>query len=125
MYKYQYSLEQRKQMSQSHLGKTDSIETKEKKRQAHLGKKNHFYGKHHTDEAKTQNRIKHMGRSVYQLDLRDNLIFKYDCIGDIKIYGYTEHAVRLVCKGEKNSYKGFKWMYKEDYEKYVHLGGDN
>ena len=80
------------------------------------GEKNNFHGKHHTEYAKNQNRIKHMGRSIDQLDCDGVFIAHYECIGDVKNHGYTEHLVRLACKGD-HKYKNTLWYYSDDLEK--------
>ena len=80
------------------------------------GEKNNFYGKHHTEYAKNQNRIKHMGRSIDQLNCDGVFIAHYECIGDVKNHGYTEHLVRLACKGD-HKYKNSLWYYSDDLEK--------
>ena len=66
-----------------------------------------------------KNKANKNARKVVKLDLNLNYLGEYESILDaaiennIKSYSY----IRLVCKGKRKSCRGFKWMYKEDYEK--------
>ena len=49
-------------MSEAQKGKTLSAKTRAKLSEAQTGEKNHFFGKHHTEESKEKNRQAHLGK---------------------------------------------------------------
>lgn len=63
----------------------------------------------------------HQKRSVVKLNSNLELLDAYDSIteaalkNDIKSFGH----ITSCCKGKRNSAGGFKWMYKEDYNRMV------
>jgi len=60
-------------------------------------------------------------KSIVQLDLYDNLIKIWDSIKEASLF-ITNKAncciSECLCKKQKTAY-GFKWMYKEDYDKLI------
>lgn len=48
-----------------YIHKPRSKKTREKIAQSTMGEKNHFYGKHHTEEANEKNRIAHLGHLAW------------------------------------------------------------
>jgi hypothetical protein len=52
----------RQKYREAQLGKKLTEEHKVKIRDATIGSKNHFYERHHTEEAKQKNRLKHLGK---------------------------------------------------------------
>lgn len=55
-------------------------------------------------------------RPVVQLDLDGRYINRFDSVKQsVEAVGGTKKGVISCCKGERNEYKGFKWMYEEDY----------
>lgn len=55
-------------------------------------------------------------KPVVQLDFDLNLIKEYSYIGEVDNYGFDKSSVISVCKGKGKTHKGYKWMYKSDYE---------
>lgn len=55
-------------------------------------------------------------RSVVQLSKEGDYIKDYEIINDVKESGFNPGNVSQCCRGEKKTHKGFRWMYKEDYE---------
>ena len=105
-------------------GKHLSEETKKKISEAHKGRyvgdKNPMYGKKRTD----------LGKKVYQCTLEGEFIKMWNSPSECGRYGFNACSVRNCCKGgcfqkyngekrwyECTQHKGFKWMFKEDYEK--------
>ena len=89
------------------------------------GKKNSFYGKHQTEENNLYNRKFHIYKPVIQKDIAGNVVKVYECIQDVKKDGYSEHLVRLACRGERHItdkvvdyhyYKDSLWYYGEHGE---------
>lgn len=76
-----------------------------------------WYGKHLSDE--TKRKLSIMKRvPVVQLDKNNNLIFEYDGIKEAsKQTGFQEASIGRCCRGKQKTASGFKWMYKEDYDK--------
>lgn len=64
-------------------------------------------------------KIKKKGRRVVQLTLGGQFLANYNTIkeAEISIVGKPMGAVVNCCNGKANHYKGFKWMYEEDYLK--------
>ena len=144
--------ETKEKIRNAHLGKTVSGETKEKLRKANSGEKhplygthrteetkkkigdaqtgnkNHMYGTHHSDDWKENVRQKLLGskcykaKSVVQLTKDLKFIKQWDCISEAqREIGVT--GIGAVCRGEHKTAGGFKWMFKQDYEKMI--GGEN
>lgn len=63
--------------------------------------------------SKENHRIK---RSVIQLDLEGNIINKYENTTEArKQLGYiSNNCINRVCRGERKSYKGFRWQYVDE-----------
>ncbi len=87
-------------------------------------------GKHHTEEVKKKISEAKKGvsnislaKKVYQCSTDGNLIKIWDSMAECDKNGFCSAAVCRCCKNEyytrksNNIYKGFKWMYKSDYEK--------
>ena len=57
-------------------------------------------------------------RPIVQLDKDGNLISEYQSITEAEKFTYVDNrAISAVCKNKRKTTGGFKWMYKEDYEK--------
>lgn len=64
-------------------------------------------------------------KPVVRLSLDNELLQVYGFLGEVKKDPMfpSDEAVRACCKGRKsNIYKGFKWMYLEDYNKFIERG---
>lgn len=126
----------RKRIIQSIRHNGQSPKFKRKMSKLTSGEQNGFYGKAHTVETKKKMRIKKEGKklssehkkmvsqslikSVVMLDLNGNLLAVFYGISHIKsdVIKTTSHITE-VCRGNRKTAGGFKWMYKEDYEKYI------
>lgn len=82
------------------------------------GENNPFFGKTHSNESKLKmseyaknNRER---KKVYQYT-KDNIFIKeWKSLEEVFItLGYKEQYISRVCRGDRNTYKGFKWSYKE------------
>lgn len=59
-------------------------------------------------------------KAIVQLSLDGGLIATFEYMNKIsKTTTFSVESVRKCCKGKIESYKGFKWMYLEDYKKLV------
>ena len=134
------TLEKFKGENHHFFGKHHTEETKQKMSEVQKGENNPMYGKHHTEETKKKMSEAQKGekgsmygrtgekhpksKSVVQIDPTTNEV--------VKVWGSTREAERIgdfchnaiseCCKNKfnrlgNNIYKGFKWMYLEDYEK--------
>jgi hypothetical protein len=58
-------------------------------------------------------------KKIVQLDLNGNFIKEWDNIKSIQIYFKSNTTVLEVCHNKKhhNTSMGYRWMYKEDYDK--------
>jgi group I intron endonuclease len=76
-----------------------------------------WYGKHLSDETKRKlSMIKRI--PVVQLDKDDNFIFEYDSIKNASEQtGVQTASIGRCCRRKQKTACGFKWMYKEDYDK--------
>ena len=85
------------------------------------GVNNHFYGKHHTEEAKEKNRNKHLGKkskggvpkkSIIQYDLNMNEIAKYESISlASRENGCNPAAIWMCLNGKTKKCNGSIWRY--------------
>lgn len=56
-------------------------------------------------------------RPIVQLALSGELIREYQYISQAKQFGFPQNGkIGECCRGRRELYKGFKWMYKEDYD---------
>lgn len=54
----------------------------------------------------------HKHRSVIQMDLKGNIIRKWDCASDaVREYGFDSGGITHTCQGHQTQHKGFKWKY--------------
>lgn len=118
------SAETRKKISEARKGKKHTEEIKKKISESLKGKvsgkNNGFYNHHRTKEEidKIIKAVKEkLSIKVYQCTLDNNLIKIWDSASEADRNGYTQGSVSACCRGERKTHKGFKWMYKEDYEK--------
>lgn len=104
----QNSPETRKRKSDSMKGLKKTEEHKEKLRQANLGKKA-------TEESRSK-MSKSRSRCVYQYDIKNNFIKKYNSIGEASKAcreTYPEY-ISLCCKGKRELADGYIWKYEID-----------
>ena len=134
------TLEKFKGENHHFFGKHHTEETKKKISEAQKGENNHMYGKHHTEETKKKMSEARKGekhpmygktgekhpksKSVVQIDQTTNEVVKVwgSTREAERIGGFCHNAISECCKNKfnrlgNNIYKGFKWMYLEDYEK--------
>lgn len=134
------TLEKFKGENHHFFGKHHTEETKQKMSEAQKGENNHMYGKHHTEETKKKMSEAQKGekgsmygktgekhpksKSVVQIDQTTNEVIKVwgSTREAERIGGFCHNAISECCKNKfnrlgNNIYKGFKWMYLEDYEK--------
>lgn len=59
-------------------------------------------------------------RAIVQLSMDDNFIAEYNTVIEAdRTLGINQSSIIKCCKGKQHSACGFKWMYKEDYEKFL------
>ncbi|HFK1435009.1 TPA: NUMOD3 domain-containing DNA-binding protein [Bacillus cereus] len=134
-----HSKETREKISRANKGRIASEETRKKMsetRKLITGDKHHLYGKtgekcfnygkRHSDDAKSKMRNAKLGKytgkdsphavSIIQLTIDNELVAKHDSVKDasVSVGGKSPNIVK-VCKGERKSAYGFKWMYEVEY----------
>lgn len=137
MFQKEFTPEMRKTWSDSHRGLFKGrklTETqKEKIRKSKIGKyiveNNPMYGKHHTSETKdkirnnkrTYSGSEHPQAVTYiQLDMNYNFLNEFSSGKDASEFsGCDRSDISKCCNGKIKQSKGFIWMYKEDYLKYM------
>ena len=128
------TLEKFKGENHHFFGKHHTEETKKKISEAQKGENNHMYGKHHTEETKKKMSEAQKGekgsmygktgekhprsKPVVQIDPNTNEVKVWGSTREAeRIGGFCHNAIGECCRGKLKTYKGFKWMYLEDYEK--------
>ena len=133
------TLEKFKGENHHFFGKHHTEETKQKMSEVQKGENNPMYGKHHTEETKKKMSEAQKGekgsmygktgekhprsKPVVQIDLNTNEVKVWGSTREAeRIGGFCHNAISECCKNKfnrlgNNIYKGFKWMYLEDYEK--------
>ena len=134
------TLEKFKGENHHFFGKHHTEETKKKMSEVQKGENNPMYGKHHTEETKKKMSEAQKGekgsmygrtgekhpksKSVVQIDQTTNEVVKVwgSTREAERIGGFCHNAISECCKNKfnrlgNNIYKGFKWMYLEDYNK--------
>lgn len=91
----------------------------------YIGEGNPFYGKTHSDESKERMRQAHLGKPathlfkpVVQLTPDNILVATYPSIAATQEKGFKRDSVSECCRKLEKVYKGYKFMYLEDYEKF-------
>lgn len=114
----------RRGKNNSFYGKHHSEETKELLRQINIGKK-------HTNEARkkmsekrkgvklSKKHSKHIGeghkKSLIQMALSGDFVKEWDSVKSASEAHNNLKHIDGVCRGERKSAGGYKWIYKEDY----------
>ena len=65
---------------------------------------------------KLQN-ITNIPTKVVQLNIDNTLVKVWNSISETQQEGYRRGSVVKCCRGQRNKYHGYKWMYLSDYEK--------
>lgn len=53
---------------------------------------------------------------VVAISLNDNSVNVYNSMAEAEAEGFTKSAICQCCRGKRNKHKGYKWMYKSDYD---------
>lgn len=140
MGKNRHSEQTKDKIRKANIGRIVSDETRKKLSVANSGQnnamygmygdKNHFYGKHHTEETKKRLSEKAKernysgsrnpsARAVVQLDINDNCIGVYPYIKKAsKDTNIPIHIISRCCRGVSGYSKKYKcfWMYLDEYK---------
>lgn len=54
-------------------------------------------------------------KGIVKLSLNMDFLAEFSSMKELENEGYARRYLRLCCISKKESYKGFKWMYKDDY----------
>ena len=65
---------------------------------------------------RTERMAKAQSKKVLQLTLSGDLIREWPSTAECERNGFNHSAVSACCRGERKTYKGFKWMYADDYK---------
>ena len=101
----QFSEETRKKMSESGKIKYFYDEWRQHMSEARIGEKNHFYGKHHSEETK-----KKLSKPVYCEELNKEF---YGAKAAAEEVGIDRRLITACCKGRQRTAGGYHWCYKE------------
>lgn len=76
--------------------------------------------KHRRDllSIRRKGKISSRRRKVVQLK-NGQVVHVYDYLMETNEYGFQESAVHRVCSGKLKRYKGYQWIFLEDYEKSI------
>ena len=73
------------------------------------------YKENNDYETRTERATKAMSKPVLQLSLNGDLIREWESTAECGRNGFDQGAVSKCCNGKLPHYKGFRWMYAEDY----------
>lgn len=94
-------------------GKKLSEETKRKMSESHKDKK---FSEEHKRKLSDANKGKHGSIKIVQLSLDNELIKIWSSSHEAEKEGkFHKGNINNCCKGRQKTYKGYKWMYYEDY----------
>lgn len=120
-YGKKHTIETKNRISEQKIGSKVTEETKEKLRIAFSGSRNPMYGKTHTKEAKNKIRAAQKYTQmlpVVQLTKNGDFVAEFECMKDAaRAIGLkTTCSIKDSCKKTDRYGKGYKWMYKQDYD---------
>lgn len=119
-YGKKHSEESKAKMSASLRGRPCPEYIKERYREMFKGAGNPHYGRHHTKEAKLEIRAaqkeKQM-RPVVQLSKDGVMLREFECMADAARHVNGKIGnIWSCCHSKYKTCKGYRWMYKEDYD---------
>lgn len=100
-----HSEETKNKISESLKGRYISVETRKKMSEA-------FKGRKVTAETRAKT-----SKQICQLSLDGKLVGIWPSISEAARNGFSQSSICVCCKGKLNSTGGYRWMYKEDYDK--------
>ena len=111
---YERTEEQKRKMSESHIGKHFSEEHKKKISEAQSGEKAYWYGKHFSEEHKKKISESMGVNGILQFSKNGEFIAEYPSTKEAERQtGCYQQNICNCCKGERKSAGGFIWRYKE------------
>ena len=111
---YEKTEEQKRKMSESHIGITLSEEHRRKISEALSGEKANWYGKHLLEESKRKISQSMGVNGILQFSKDGELIAEYSSIHEAERHtGLSASNICNCCKGNRKSAGGFIWKYKE------------
>ena len=109
----------------THKENMENTLTREKLSECQMGEKNHRYGKTLSEDHKKRLVESNTGRygklhpnskSIIQMTLDCKVIRIWEATREVeRELGYDHTGVSACCRGKLKTYKGYKWMYYEDY----------
>lgn len=71
---------------------------------------------------RTERAAKALSKRVFQLSLSGELIREWPSVSEVGRNGFSKGHVAACCNGKEKTYKGFLWMYYDDYiEKFGYI----
>lgn len=126
-YGKRHTEETKRKIGEGNKGKKHSEDTKRKiseSRKKYVGKNHPMYGRKHSEETRRKMRenhkngiYKYRGKEVVQLSLDGEFIAEYKTVKEagLAIDG-NRNYISYCCRGIKDNYRGYKWMFKDDYK---------
>lgn len=111
----------REKIGETSKGRKHSMETKNRMSKAHKGENNHFYGKHHTEEAKKRMKEKHFDVSgsnnprfnpepVICIDTGIIYSSAYEASKELNLYS---NSIRKCCQNKLKTTGGLRFKFYE------------
>ena len=111
----------RRNISLAHIGNTHTESTKEKMSKSRRGEKNHFYGKHHSQEAILANAKAHGGRTVLCVETGK----QYITLGEAERQtGINRYQISGCCNNKPSckTAGGYHWRFIDQTDKQLEDG---
>lgn len=96
-------------------GRTHSEKTKRLIGEANKGRGNLRMGKNNPMYGRTLDKSPR-SVSVVQLDLNNNFIRQYASFSEAVEEGFKSSCISACCRKRTKTHKGYRWMYKRDYD---------
>lgn len=59
---------------------------------------------------------KNLKKAIVGISIVDKSVLYFEKSSELRHFGFERHTVSKCCRNLKENYKGYKWMWRSDYE---------